>query len=85
MNKYQEALNYLKGGNMFGELSNEALEAIEVLVGKETPIKPINANSFPLCPRCHQETVESTDYSMKKYERCINGECGQAIDWSDEE
>ena len=40
MNKYQEALNYLKGGNLFGELSNEALDSILELVDKETPMKP---------------------------------------------
>lgn len=40
-NKYQDALDYLKGGNLFGELSNDALEDIEELVDKETPKKHI--------------------------------------------
>lgn len=34
---YEEVLNYLYGGNLFGELTNESLELIEKLIDKEKP------------------------------------------------
>lgn len=61
------------------------LNIIKELIDKEIPVKPIITSYIPLCHRCHEETVVSNDYSMKKYGRCINEECGQRLDWSDEE
>ena len=34
---YEEVLDYLKGGNLFGELSNENLELIEELIEQHSP------------------------------------------------
>ena len=74
-NKYQEALDYLKGGNLFGELSNDSLEGIEELVDKETPMKPYKDGKKYKCSRCKLQRVSS------RY--CAD--CGQKIDWSNEE
>ena len=84
MKKNQEALDYLKGGNMFGELSNEVLESIEALIDKETPMKP--KRNLLLCPTCNSDIGVSLDYSGEVISRdnyCC--ECGQKIDWSDKE
>lgn len=77
MNKYQEALDYLKGGNLFGELSDEALDSILELVDKATPKKSFYHPQWPSrgCPECFINIGDN--------EYC--GNCGQKIDWSDEE
>lgn len=68
---------------VLGRYINEEKDFIKELVDKETPMKPIDTIIVPLCPRCHKDTVKSTDYSLREYNRCT--ECGQKIDWSDEE
>ena len=83
MNKYQEALNYLKGGNMFGELSNEALESIEVLIDKETPRKPIikrNTHGHIMWGTCD---VCKSEEPIWFGGRCSNNDCGQRVLWKD--
>ena len=91
MKEYQEALNYLKGGNMFGELSNEVLESIEVLIDKETPMKPIlrkfinryDCEDYEyLCGKCK---VHLLYHHRGRVDRCNDNECNQLVDWSDEE
>lgn len=96
MNKYWEALSSLHdfvGGEIgcaaiFFEIDGityEALDTVEELVEKATPKKPndlIYHNDGYIkffagkCPNC--ETVVNDDYSF-----CF--ECGQAIDWSEED
>ena len=78
MGKYQEALDYLKGGNMFGELSNEALESIEALIDKETPMKP-NGNN---CMRCGSTLKHHINNHAVRFNRCQDIECGQLADWT---
>ena len=79
--KYQEALDYLKSGNLFGELSNDSLKGIEELVDKETPMKPrhISICTLPpqhkaVCSNCHGFNLERT------FRFCPF--CGQKIDWN---
>ena len=76
MNKHQEVLDYLEGGNLFGELSNESLEEMENIIAKETPMKPYYPPQWPTpdCPVCKANIGDSP--------RCR--ECGQKIDWSDD-
>ena len=75
MKKYQEALDYLKGGNMFGELSNETLESIEALIDKETPTKTSKSH----CGKCN------IGYLVQSRGDKYCHVCGYKIDWSDEE
>lgn len=80
----KEAMNYLKGGNLFGELSNEALESVEKLIGKATPMKPIYLSWDQYkCLSCR----ENFDLSSFNKRRGINKPycdyCGQKFDWSD--
>lgn len=79
-NKYQGALDYLKGGNLFGELSNDALEGIEELVDKETPMKLLKSqfDGYRECGNCNSIIV-STNHDLPNF--CSN--CGQKIDWND--
>lgn len=75
MNKYQEALNYLKGGNLFGELSNEALDSILELVDKETPMKPNRNDRY--CGGCDvNRLIKGNDNYCSV--------CGKKIDWGGE-
>ena len=88
MNKYQEALDYLKNGNLFGELSNVALDSIEELVDKEIPKKPTISYSIigeenSYCPNCVSRFSRTVAYARVAYKHCP--ECGQAIDWSENE
>lgn len=53
---------------------------------KDKPMNPIISSSGDaICPKCHEETIRSTDGYRKQYGRCINANCGQRIDLSVEE
>lgn len=92
MNKYQEALNKitftiadLSSADEGWIKDSEAVKTIQELVDKATPKKPIvessgDFNGVPVydeyyCPSCG-ERVDDTDHHC---------ECGQRLDWSDEE
>lgn len=92
MNKYQEALidircdthNFIENNydEAFKMLYNKQFKLLQELVDKATPKKPIRFKnsvyiSNPKCPIC--KTIPHT--GNQKY--C--DECGQALDWSDEE
>lgn len=55
-----------------------AIKAME----KKIPKKPIDDTAFGICPCCHTEFNSELvqEYNVKF---CLN--CGQAIDWRDEE
>ena len=83
MNKHQEVLDYLEGGNLFGELSNESLEEMENIIAKETPMKPVFTKTYDwVCGSCKSMNIRDYE-NFANYKYC--GECGQAIDWSDED
>lgn len=87
MNKYEEALDYI--WNKYEEceivapfMTRHCLDILKELVEKATPKKPtIIPNNFNElvfeCPVCHKRT-----YTNFRREYC--GECGQALDWSEE-
>lgn len=78
MSKCQEALNYLKGGNLFGELSNDGLISIEELVDKETPMKKTIKNGRPYCAKCSYSLLIEDVWEMSY---CCA--CGQRVLWED--
>ena len=97
MNKYQQALdrmeeNYYNNDTSFGAMKNfkKDVETLQELVDKATPTKPsywgdgydyegnIIYDVYD-CPKCG----ESYEIDYEKYKYCPN--CGQAIDWSDED
>ncbi len=96
MNKYQEALKWFKSifreigteqyyenlGLRFGQGLNESIETIEELVDKETPMKTIFSKELGVttCGSCKKYLVSSNNW-IPKY--C--SECGQKIDWGNEE
>lgn len=94
MSKYQEAYNQIIGSlnlyryELFFEKRNEPdsfikeKKLLQELVNKAKPKKPIfpGENYFFLwkCPSCNQDFISD---SANNY--CLN--CGQAIDWSEDE
>lgn len=86
MNKYQEALQELRENTTCVSDYDEAVDLMEELVDKATPMKPIahkvkfNSGSYYYrhnCPTCNEKIDDNIQY---KY--C---DCGQALDWSDSE
>ena len=83
MNEYQEALDELSL-DVKGLEENELIKTLQELVDKEKSRKPITHTqegvyAIPLCPKCKKPLNEHKD----KPNYCSN--CGQHIDWSDEE
>ena len=85
MNKYQEAFKKIKNVVVFNKNYIEyqnSLEYIKELVDKATPKEPIfpGENYFFLwkCPSCNQDFISD---SANNY--CSN--CGQTLDWSEDE
>ena len=82
MNKHQEALNFL---DWHCEVSHvEQQDLLQKLVDKETPMKP--KRNLLLCPTCNSDIGVALDYSgevISKDNYCC--ECGQKIDWSDDD
>lgn len=94
MNKYQEALDVIvdryeylyinklhESGNHIDDL--EEYWTLNELVEKSKPKKPIVvSNEFDMlsfeCPNCHKKTYTNM---IRKY--C--GDCGQKLDWGDQE
>lgn len=87
MNKYQEALDLLSNtikDNLisFDDTEKKAVETLQELVDKATPTKPScwgDGYDIYDCPKCG----ESYEIDYEKYDHCP--ECGQKLDWSDEE
>ena len=87
MNKYQEALDELFDNATNGEPLyvkqkyfngiQECKNELQELVDKATPKKPMYAKRYPSssCPNCFSNLGDN------KYCR----DCGQAIDWSEDE
>ena len=84
-NKYQEAFERIKRVVVFNknyrDYEND-LKVIKELVDKETPMKKIFSEELGVttCGSCKKYLVSSNNW-IPKY--C--SECGQKIDWSDEE
>lgn len=85
MNKYQEALDFLRNKAKTSSKSDYEillfhLDVIEELVDKATPNKPIYNEEIDeyRCKQCGHLVIEG--WRAKNY--CSN--CGQALDWSDE-
>ncbi len=84
MNKYQEALDFVKETlnarepNVMNHLcANRRLDhELKELVERATPKKPYDKGDYYICPNCSND-------------RCVCGKfcpkCGQAIDWSVED
>ena len=84
MNKYQEALNNVRKVYVESDhYDEEDIRLLQELVDKEKPMKPREAidsrDRFThyYCPKCNKKTI------LIPQEFCLN--CGQKLDWSDEE
>ena len=96
MNKYQEAFKRLQIYNLaeetecdlllpdysYDDIIND-LRTIKELVDKEIPMKPVKSSYGDyLCGKCNNLVWES--FTPDRHERCNDKECGQVVDWSDE-
>lgn len=82
-NKYQEALNKVLIDNPKIQLTTSDIHSsilvLKKLVDKETPKKPLEIGNILVmdgCPKCRMPI-------STRYNYCP--ECGQKLDWSDEE
>jgi ribosomal protein L37E len=57
------------------EKDQEALDILENMVAKATPMKPISNKGFMFCQCCFEKVYTNTD---EKY--CAH--CGQTLDWA---
>lgn len=84
-NSYFRKHKALDGIN-FEEFDNN-LTTLQELVDKETPKKVLIVNDEYVCPGClngdRLSTYERECYPHYDNPRC--GECGQALDWNDDE
>lgn len=98
MNKYQEALEILctyadgnpsSSGEFVGKMLQEANDTLQELVEKATPKKAKvqtlyveyqEPETFVVCPICEEEFYYN---DCEKINYCPN--CGQALDWSEED
>lgn len=101
MNKYQKALDILHGfanGNLIRETTcdyqrdknNEYKMILQELVDKATPKKPLDIQTsvvkWGICPVCKGKINEfrgKPNRILESSNYCPD--CGQALDWSDEE
>lgn len=94
MNKYQEAKKWIEEIDSHPEWGHtevnwQAIDEIKELVGKEEPTKPtFEADGYFdgeliydtwICPNCG----ERYELDYQEFKRCP--ECGQLIDWSENE
>lgn len=91
MNKYQEALNYIK--NIVLDSSGDGYyepktvqdfyfrdcQILQELINKATPQKPSIEDDTWYCPECEAE------YELDYHEHDYCPKCGQALDWSEED
>ena len=91
MNKYQEALDYAKK-HLDSQLDLEKIEVLQELVDKVTPKKAVKLPEIEYgytheCPVCHQYvgTVCESEEGLYVEENEYCCECGQKLDWSDED
>ena len=97
---YQEALDLISNMNTMnlltiGErsLTKPCVEKLQQLIDKlpywleleerDKPMKPLYVGNMVLCGKCYRNTIYSHLTNNKKY-RC-DSDCGQVVDWSDEE
>ena len=90
MNKYKEALQIFNDYSQMSQFNTDHLqwadETLYELVYKATPKKPTTINGELCCPNCKQSSRLSTYESdcYPEYNNANCGNCGQALDWSDE-
>lgn len=61
----------------------EIIEYLFELIDKETPMKPIiESGMFEVCKNCGEQGHRCIDF-INEHNYCSN--CGQKIDWSDEQ
>ena len=88
MNKYQEALDFAKK-HLDSKQDLEKVGVMQELVDKATPKKPINRINYRTdinayyCPNCNGFICNYYDKDNERDDYCCN--CGQALDWSDED
>jgi len=85
MNKYQEALDFIIAATNGGNGMVKELNALQELVDKATPKKPIIRRGYSIeyyhCPNCNA-FIAYCDDEDDYHDYCVF--CGQAIDWENE-
>ena len=85
MNKYQDALDFIIAATNGGNGMVKELNALQELVDKATPKKPIIRRGYSIehyhCPNCNA-FIAYCDDEDDYHDYCVF--CGQAIDWENE-
>lgn len=60
----------------------ESLKRLEELEKEKKAMKVIQSSCMPLCPNCYSDKIQHSEYG-NKYKCCPD--CGQKLDWREEE
>ena len=79
MSRFQEALNFL---HWHCEVTHqEQQDILQELIDKETPMKPVIIFGTECCTKCKH----CLEVNHVRFTRCNNVDCGQVVDWNDED
>ena len=87
-NEYQEAWKLVSTLATTNDCYCEEYDSVKVklvneIIDKEIPKKPVGEKYYELCPLCYNPSVRSDYASNYELKRCH--ECGQKLDWSNDE
>lgn len=82
MNKYQEALDKVTGSYDPEYCYPDEVNLLQELVNKETPMK-MTDKYMRKCPKCGKDIAGGHDLDVECMSYCF--ECGQHLDWSEDE
>lgn len=85
MNKYEEALDYLRwigSDGYYKKQREKSFDVLQELVDLSTPMKPKSFNDLRECCLCSCG-YGFYDWGYNEYKYCPS--CGQRLDWSEDE
>ena len=86
MNKYHEALDYLRwigSDGYYKKKREKSFDILQELIDKETPMKARADSVGCYCGNCAYRLGDNNGWTQATVKYCRN--CGQALDWSEEE
>ena len=86
MNEFQKALDYLRwigGDGYYKKQREKSFDILQELVDKEKPKKARADSVGCYCGNCAYRLGDNNGWTQATVKYC--GNCGQALDWSEEE
>lgn len=86
MNKYQEALDYLRrigGDGYYKKQREKSFDVLQELVDKATPMKGRADSVGCYCGNCAYRSGDNNGWTQATTKYCRS--CGHKIDWSEDE